>query len=115
MPNPIDAFTADLLWLGAEPEQRGDLVAYRIEPVTGRLAGQVVETAVEAADLAAWPIAPPHWVHLPASVTFIRTNATPSSATGWLRHSRQIGGWGCDADPAQAWLAHVRAVVGEAT
>ena len=115
MPDQSDSFTAELLRLGAEPERRGGLVVYRIEPVTGRMAGEIVETAVEVVELAAWPIAPPHWVHLPASVAFARTNAGPSPLTGWLRHSRQIAGWGGDPDPTQAWLAHVRAVVGEAT
>src|SRR4051794_11962457 len=115
MSDPVDAFLGELLRLGAEPERRGGLVLYRVEPVTGRLADQVVETAVDTAELGAWPIAPPHWVHLPASVTFARTNTGPSPLSGWLQHSRQIAGWGEDPDPAQAWLAHVRAVVGEAT
>ena len=32
-----------------------------------------------------------------------------------LRTILPIAGWGEDPDPVQAWLAHVRAVVGEAT
>ena len=32
----------------------------------------------------------------------------------WLRHSRQIRGWGGDADPERAWVAHVRGVLGAA-
>jgi hypothetical protein len=31
------------------------------------------------------------------------------------KHSRQIKDWGDAADPAQAWVAHVRAILDEAT
>jgi len=114
MTDPVEEFAAGLLRLGAEPERRDGLVVYSVEPVSGRLAGEVVPTAVEVVELAAWPIAPPHWVHLEASIAFARTNIQPSTLQGWVRHSRQISGWGNDADPVQGWLAHVRAVVGEA-
>lgn len=114
MVDPVERFTAGLLRLGTESELRGDLVMYTVEPVSGRFAGEVVATAVETIELAAWPIAPPHWVHLETSVAFARTNIQPSTLEGWVRHSRQIAGWGADLDPAQGWLAHVRAVVGEA-
>jgi hypothetical protein len=114
MTETVEDFMAGLGRLGASPERRGGLVAYVVEPVSGRLAGELVTTAVESAELAAWPIAPPHWLHLPATITFASTNSQPSPLPGWLRHSRQITGWGADRDPAQAWLAHVRGVVGQA-
>lgn len=114
MTDPLEQFTAGLRRLGANPETRSGLVIYQVEPVGGRLAGEAVSTAVEVGELAGWPIAPPHWVHLPASVAFVNTNSQASPLPGWLRHSRQLSGWGGDPDPAQGWLAHVRAVVGEA-
>ena len=96
------------------PERRSGLVVYQVEPVGGRLAGELVPSGVEVGELAGWPIAPPHWVHLPASVVFANTNSQSSPLPGWLRHSRQVRGWGCDPDPAQGWLAHIRGILGEA-
>lgn len=110
----VEQFVAGLRRLGANPERRGGLVLYEIEPVDGGLVGQVVQTAVEAAELGAWPIAPPHWVHFPGAITFAVTNSQASEFAGWLRHSRQVNGWGGDTDPAQAWLAHVRRIIGDA-
>lgn len=114
MPDPVEAFITGLHRLGAKPERHGGLVLYQVEPVGGHLTGQVVPTAVETAELMGWPLAPPHWVHLPGTVAFARTNSQPSERPGWLRHSRQVAGWGADLDPAQGWLAHVRGVLGEA-
>ena len=114
MPGPVEEFTAGLRRLGANPEQRGGIIVYQVEPVGGRFAGEAVPTAVETSEVAGWPIVPPHWIHLSASVVFARTNSQPSPLSGWLRHSRQVSGWGGDPDPTQGWLAHVRGIVGEA-
>ena len=111
---PVAAFVAGLCRLQTDPDVRDGLVAYRVEPVEGCHAGEFVETAVEVAELAAWPVAPPHWIHLPAGVTLPATNSQQSLRAGWLRHSRQIRGWGGDADPERAWVAHVRGVLGAA-
>ena len=73
-------------------------------------------TAVGIDELASWPALPAHWVHLPNVITFLHTNAcAQQTLSGWTRHSRQIVGWGDATEPAQAWLAHVRSVIGEAT
>jgi len=112
--DPVEQFVLGLRRLGANPERRGGLVVYEIEPIEGALAGQVVPTAVEAAELAGWPVAPPHWVHFAGSVAFPATNSQVSELPNWLRHSRQVSSWGADADPAQAWLAHVRRIIGDA-
>ena len=61
-----------------------------------------------------WPTVPPHWLHLPATIRFPRTNISPSPLGGWVRHSRPPAGWGNDAAPEQAYLAHVRGILGEA-
>ena len=111
MSDSVSQFVAGLDGLSAAPGRRDTLVIYQVDVLAGLHAGQVIETAVELAELANWPVAPPHWIHLPAAVTFVRTNSQPSQLTGWLRHSRQIAGWGTDATPARAWLAHVRGVL----
>jgi hypothetical protein len=114
MPDAAEEFIVGLRRCGATAQRHDGLVLYQIEPVDGRFAGEVVQTAVEVQELTNWPMVPPHWVHLPTDVVFAATNSQPSSLPGWLRHSRQIMGWGGEAEPAQGWLAHVRAVVGEA-
>jgi hypothetical protein len=111
MSDPVSQFVAGLDSLAAAPGRRDTLVVYQVDVLAGRHCGQVIETGVEVAELANWPIAPPHWIHLPATVTFAQTNCQPTPVAGWLRHSRQITGWGTDPNPAQAWLAHVRGVL----
>jgi len=114
MNDPVGQFVAGLASLAAVPDRRAGYVVYRVEPVDGQYAGDSVETAVEVAELANWPIAPPHWIHLPTGIAFPRTNSQPSPIPSWTRHSRQIAEWGTDPNSAQAWLAHVRGVIGEA-
>lgn len=114
MATPVERFVADLTAAGAPGVLRQQLVFYEIEPVTGSRCGQLVHTAVEVAELASWPVAPPHWIHLPGDIAFPVTNSQQSAAAGWLRHSRQIAGWGNEAAPIRAWLAHVRGILGEA-
>ncbi len=114
MADPVDAFRANLAALGAEPERRGPLIVYSVDIISGPHAGTAVETGVEIAELGGWPIAPPHWIHLDAAVAFVQTNSQPSPVAGWMRHSRQVADWGSDPDAGQAWVAHVRGVVGEA-
>jgi len=111
---PVATFVEGLRQLQTEPEVRDGRVIYRVEPVEGRHAGELVETAVEVAELACWPLAPPHWIHLAAEVTLPATNSQQSTRSGWVRHSRQVRGWGGDAYPERAWVAHVRGVLGVA-
>lgn len=108
------AFVNGLRRLETESDVRDGLVVYGLEPVEGRYAGELVQTAVEVGELAGWPMVPPHWIHLPAGVTLPSTNSQQSVLAGWLRHSRQVRGWGGDADPERAWVAHVRGVLGTA-
>ena len=72
-----------------------------------------METGVAVAELQSWPQVPPHWLHFPAAVEFLRTNIGASPKPGWASHSRQISGWG-DAPAGIAWASHVRAVLSEA-
>lgn len=111
----VDGFVAGLGRCGVVAVVRGAVVTFAVEVPAGALAGSTIETGVEVAELAMWPVAPPHWVHLPESVNFIRTNTDRNECLPtWARHSRQIAGWGDAAEPAQAWLGHVRGVLAEA-
>lgn len=111
----VEAFIAGLRRCGQEPTVEAGVVTFVVEPLAGAHAGAIVTTGVSANELVTWPAVPPHWIHLPGNVTFPRSNTQPSPIPGWLKHSRQISGWGNAAEPAQAWISHARAVVGEAT
>jgi hypothetical protein len=111
----LDGFVAGLRACGLEPLVEAGVVTFTIEPLDCARAGQALDTGVSADELVGWPAVPPHWVHFPSEVAFPHSNTQPSAKAGWTKHSRQINRWGNAAEPAQAWLAHVRAVAGEAT
>lgn len=108
----VAAFVAALEQFGAEPVVESALVTYIVTPVAGALAGRAVRTGVGVDEVAPWPTAPPHWIHLPADVAFAATNAGGSPKDGWRAHSRDIPAWGTAQLPVAAWLAHVRGVLG---
>lgn len=110
----VQGFIVAMTELGFNPRIEAELVIFAIEPVEGAHAGSQVETGVTTEELGMWPQAPPHWIHLPSTVTFANTNSQASPKAEWLMHSRQISGWG-DAPPGVAWASHVRAVLGDAT
>jgi len=110
----VEAFVAALEEFGAEPVVESALVIYTIIPVTGALVGRAVRTGVSVDEVAPWPTAPPHWIHLPSDVAFAATNAGGSPMDGWASHSRDILAWGTAQVPVAAWLAHVRGVLGGA-
>lgn len=110
----VEAFVAALEAFGAGAVVDSGLVLYTVVPVTGALAGKAVRTGVPLDEVRPWPTMPPHWIHLPAEITFPATNAGGSPKPGWVSHSREIKGWGTAASPAAAWLAHVRGVLGGA-
>ncbi len=107
-------FAAGLRECGLDPVTQDGVVRFQAVPVTGAFAGATVDCGVAVEDLAGWPAVPPHWLHLPSTVHFARTNSQPSPLPGWLRHSRPASGWGNDASPVPAYLAHVRGILGEA-
>lgn len=109
-----EGFLAGLRRCGCDVHARDGVIVFLVVPASGTYAGQATETGVSVGELTAWPSVPPHWVHLPESVAIAHTNTQPSALPGWLMHSRNITGWGNAAEPAQAWLAHVRSVLGEA-
>ena len=86
-------------------------MVFEVTPITGRYAGQQIETGVLTNELTAWSSVPPHWVHLPDQIVVEPTNARPSPLSGWKMHSRNLAQWGDAEVPEQAWLAHVRDVL----
>ena len=109
-----DGFIAGLRRCGLDASVEAGIVSFTVEAVDGAHAGRQVRTGVGTQELSGWPLIPPHWVHLPADFGFARTNSQPSAIPGWLQHSRQIQHWGHASEPAQAWIAHVRGILGEA-
>lgn len=110
----LAAFVAGLAAQGIETERWGALVVYRLEPLTGARAGQLVETGVVADELSGWPTTPPHWIHVPNDLKIAGGQA--SARPAWSRYSRPHPGR-LDAAPypAQAWAAHVREFLGHAS
>ena len=110
----VDGFMNGLRRCGLEPIVDSGVVTFKVEAPTGARAGTPVPTGVSADELTGWPAIPPHWVHFPENVNFPRSNTQGSLVAGWLKHSRQIQGWGNAVEPAQAWISHVRSVLSEA-
>jgi hypothetical protein len=109
-----DGFVAALGALDVEVTTHDTLLVYRVTPACGAAAGQTVETAVEASELASWPRVGPHWIHAPDPLR-LEGNPQPSARSGWIRYSRPHPGR-LDVGPAgRAWLAHVTAFLGTAT
>ena len=113
MDRGVEKFIGDMQRLGFDSRVEAGLVVYQIEPVDGARSGTTVETGVNVDELKPWPQVPPHWVHLPTDVVFSHTNSEASTKSGWLKHSRELTGWG-DAESAICWASHVRSVVCEA-
>jgi hypothetical protein len=114
----VDGFIAGLRAFGiaaaADAAADTGIVVFTVV-ATGRSGTLTTHTGVAIAELAAWPAVPPHWVHFPATVQFTNTNISlEETLPGWVRHSRQVNGWGDAKEPAQAWLAHLRRVLQDA-
>lgn len=107
----VEGFVEGLKRCGCDPEERNDVIVFNVVPAGGARAGRAVETGVGLDELSGWPMAPPHWLHFPASINIANTNSKPSPIPNWLKHSRKADAWGNAEEPAQAWIAHVRAVL----
>lgn len=105
------AFIDGLQQCGLPWKVSGNILLFPLTAVVGSYHGQPIETGVALDELDAWPMAPPHWVHLPADVLVGPTNSKPSPITGWLMHSRNAPRWGNAKHAVQAWLAHVQSVL----
>ena len=113
MTRGVQSFINDMTRSKTTCRVENGLVIYQIVPVDGALAGTAVETGVSVEELQSWPQVPPHWIHLHENVSFSQTNSETSSKSDWLKHSRDLSGWG-DAEPGICWSGHVRAMLGEA-
>ena len=89
----------------------GTVLLFPLTAIVGGYQGEPVQTGVAIGELDGWPMAPPHWVHLPADILVGPTNSKPSPIGGWLMHSRNAPSWGNAKHPVQAWLAHVQSVL----
>lgn len=107
----VDGFVRGLEALGRPVTRAGSMICFTLTALAGPLAGQELDTGVAAAELSGWPARPPHWVHLPSTITIRPTNARPSPYPGWTMHSRNIPGWGNHPDPVAEWIAHVAGVL----
>jgi hypothetical protein len=110
----LAAFVGGLAAQGIVTERRGPLVVYLVEPLSGGHAGHPVETGVAVDELSGWPTAPPHWIHVPNELKL--DGGQNSDLAGWSRYSRpHPGRLDAAPNPAQAWVAHVREVLGQAS
>jgi hypothetical protein len=110
----VEAFIAGLRACGTDAAVDSGVVVFTVA-AAARSGPLTTLTGVAVTELEAWPAVPPHWVHLPATVQFASTNANPTGTlSGWVRHSRDIKGWGDAEEPAQAWMAHLRRVLRDA-
>jgi hypothetical protein len=110
----VERFIAGLRVCGIDPAVDTGIVVFTVV-ATGRSGPLTTLTGVAAGELTAWSAVPPHWMHFPATVQFTKTNSSQQETLpGWVRHSRQVNGWGDAEEPAQAWLAHLRRILQDA-
>ncbi len=108
----VSRFIEDMAAQGAQVRIDGARLLYEVKAVGGALIGQEVTTGVSVDEVHGWPLSPPHWIHLPGSVTFPETNSDATDCPpGWLRHSREFGFLDTSVPPALAWLRHVRGFI----
>jgi hypothetical protein len=109
---PTQQFINDMNSVGAAARADGPRILYDVVAVGGALNGQTVTTGVSVSEVQSWPMVPPHWIHLPDSVTFPETNMDDTDCQpGWKRHSRDFSYTDMSMPPALAWLRHVRGFV----
>jgi len=105
-------FIRDMARAGIEVRVDGARLTYEILAVGGNLSGQLVPTGVSMSEVQNWPQIPPHWVHLPDTITFEPTNSdTTDCPPGWKRHSREFQLTDTSVPPATAWIRHVRGLL----
>ncbi|MGB3170368.1 MAG: hypothetical protein WBB62_13005 [Rhodococcus sp. (in: high G+C Gram-positive bacteria)] len=109
---PAQKFVDDMTAAGAPAWVDGPRILFDVVAVDGALAGQTVTTGVSVSEVQSWPLAPPHWIHLPETVAFAETNMDDTDCpAGWKRHSRDFSYADTSVPLALAWLRHVRGFV----
>ena len=113
MPGP-DEFEASLASLGVRTERRGSLVVAEVEPPLGPAAGTCVQVGTDPP--LDFPRVPPHWVHLPSRFELPGGSRNASElGPEWSKWSRAHPRWRGGAGAANQWLAHIRALLAEAS
>jgi len=113
MPGP-DEFQAGLSALGVPTERWGSLVVVDVDPPLGPAGGQPVQVAADPPP--DYPRVPPHWVHLPVRFELPGGGRNASElGAEWSKWSRAHPRWRGGPGAANQWLAHVRALLAEAS
>lgn len=109
---PAQQFIIDMTAVGAPARADGPRILYEVVAVGGALNGQTVTTGVSVSEVQSWPMVPPHWIHLPDSITFTETNIDEVDCQpAWKRHSREYSNNDTSVPPALSWLRHVRGFI----
>jgi hypothetical protein len=111
----VQQFIDDLTTAGAPARLDGARIVYEVLAIGGALNGQTITTGVSMSEVQSWPMVPPHWMHLPATIAFEATNMDETDCPpGWKRHSREFSFTDTSVPPALAWLRHVRGFISSA-
>ena len=104
---------AGLVEFGVRPEQRGSFVIVRLEvAVAGRTDLSIVGTDPPED----FPNIPPHWLHLRKQLALPgEVGRSSQLGDGWRKWSRQHPSWRGGDKAVQAWLAHARSLLLQAT
>lgn len=114
-----EQFVTTLESWGYEVERSHGLVTFPLTVAAGTLAGQTVRAGVHENELECWPMAPPHWIHLPKAalvsiVNGLATNRQRSPIAGWSGYSWVFPNWRGTGQPIRALLAHIQDLLGHA-
>ncbi len=113
MPGPQE-FEANLASLGVRTERREGLIIADVEPPLGSAAGTRVQVGTDPP--ADYPRVPPHWVHLNSRFELPGGSRNASElGPEWSKWSRAHPRWRGGAGAANQWLAHIRALLAEAS
>ena len=113
MPGP-EEFIAGLSERGHKAERHGSIVIVNLYVPIGPLAGSAIDVGTDPPQ--DFPRVPPHWLHLPERVEVPGGKRKASElGAGWSKWSRQHPRWCADRSPTGQWLAHVRALLAEAS
>lgn len=109
----IQAFINAMTAAGRRVEVRSPIVLILVDIPMGLYADK--EVWVGADPPQDFPTIPPHWVHLPDTITLADGGKQASElGAGWTKWSRPHKRWVDGASPASQWLAHARALLAKA-
>ena len=91
-------FTDAMAQLGLAPRVEFGLVICCFTPVEGARAGESIEVGVSVDELAPWPQAPPHWIHLR------QRHSLPANEQPAVHKAGVV-----DAQPQRCWVGRCRA------